>query len=245
MTALVISDLHLDAARPEIAAQFGAFLAGEARQARALYILGDLFESWIGDDDPDPHKRAVIEALAHLSASGVALYFMYGNRDFLYGERFCRETGGVLLTDPTIVEYAGHRALLMHGDALCTDDTPYQKLRALVRDARWQRRFLALPMATREALGRAARSGSQTHTSTQGTMLMDVNAESVATVFRAAGVDTLVHGHTHRPGVYAHEVDGRPRTRIVTGDWYAQGSVLRWDTAGLTLASLPRSAPLR
>jgi UDP-2,3-diacylglucosamine hydrolase len=241
MTALVVSDLHLDGARPEIAQQFAGFLAAEAYRARALYILGDLFEVWIGDDDPDPHKRGVIAALRRLTGTGVALYLMHGNRDFLLGERFCAETGGSLLTDPTVVEIDGRRALLTHGDALCTDDVPYQRLRALVRDPAWQAQFLALSVAQRQALAVEARAGSKAHTTSQQTMLMDVNAEAVATVFRDAGVDTIVHGHTHRPGVYTHTVDGRPRTRIVTGDWYTQGSVLRWDAAGLALAGLPRS----
>jgi len=241
MTALVVSDLHIDGARPEIGRQFTAFLAGEARGASALYVLGDLFEAWIGDDDPDPHKRAVVAALRALTDAGVPLYLMHGNRDFLLGERFCRETGGSLLVDPTIVERYGRRVLLTHGDALCTDDAPYQRLRALVRDPVWQAQFLALSVAQREALALEARAGSKAHTMAQPTMLMDVNEAVVAAVFRDAGVDTLVHGHTHRPGVYPLLVDRRPRTRIVTGDWYAQGSVLRWDGAGLALASLPRA----
>ena len=240
MAALVVSDLHIDAARPGIAAQFHGFLDAEARGARALYVLGDLFELWIGDDDPDPHKRAVIADLRAVADAGVALYFLHGNRDFLLGARFCEETGGVLLTDPTVVELYGRRALVTHGDALCTDDAPYQKLRALVRDPRWQAQFLALSIGQRQALAREARAGSEAHTQAQPPMLMDVNAEAVATVFRGAAVDTIIHGHTHRPGVYRHTVDGRACTRIVTGDWYAQGSCLRWDESGFRLAALPR-----
>ena len=237
---LVVSDLHLDGARPEIARQFDAFLAGRARQARALYILGDLFEAWIGDDDPDPHKRAVGASLRRLTEAGVALYLMHGNRDFLLGAGFERASGGVLLTDPTVVEWQGRRALLTHGDALCTDDAPYQRLRALVREPIWQQQFLALSVAQRQALAEDARAGSKAHTAGQQPMLMDVNAEAVAAAFRSAGVDTLVHGHTHRPGVHAHTVDGRACTRYVTGDWYTQGSVLSWDATGLRLESLPR-----
>ena len=241
MTLLVVSDLHLDSARPEIARQFEGFLSGRARAARALYILGDLFEVWIGDDDPDPHKRAVIAALRALSDSGVKLYFMHGNRDFLLGQRFCRETGGELLTDPSIASAHGRRVLLTHGDALCTDDGPYQRLRALVREPRWQKQFLALSVAQRETLAAEARAGSKAHTSGQPAMLMDVNAGAVERVFLEAGVDTLVHGHTHRPGVATSLVDGRTRTRIVTGDWYTQGSVLEWDDEGLRLESLARA----
>ena len=240
MSALVVSDLHLDASQPQIAAQFERFLATDARHARTLYVLGDLFEAWIGDDDPEPHKRGVIQALAATAASGVDLWFMHGNRDFLLGPDFCRAAGGRLLVDPTIVELHGRRVLLTHGDALCTDDEPYQKLRALVRDPRWQAQFLALSVAQRQALAAQARAGSRAHTGAQQPMLMDVNPAAVAAIFREAEVDTLVHGHTHRPGVYAHEVDGTARTRIVTGDWHAQGSVLHWDVAGLSLEALAR-----
>jgi UDP-2,3-diacylglucosamine hydrolase len=241
MTVLVVSDLHLDGARPEIARQFGEFLSARAARARALYILGDLFEAWIGDDDPDPHKRSVVAALKALSGAGTALFFMHGNRDFLLGSRFAEEVGGTLLTDPTVVEWHGRRALLTHGDALCTDDVPYQRLRALVREPIWQAQFLALSVAQRQALAEEARAGSKAHTAGQVPMLMDVNAGAVAEVFRATGLDTLIHGHTHRPGVYAHEVDGRRCTRIVTGDWYTQGSALSWDEQGLRLEGLPRS----
>lgn len=240
MTALVVSDLHIDAARPEIGEQFLAFLAGEARRATALYVLGDLFEAWIGDDDDDPHRRRVVAGLRALTDSGVALYCQRGNRDFLYGPRFERDTGGQLLADPVIVTRHGRRALFAHGDALCTDDVPYQRLRALVRDPLWQRAFLRLDRATRQLLADEARSGSRAHTAQQPRMLMDVNPATVAALLRAAGVDTLVHGHTHRPGVHALEVDGRACTRYVTGDWYAQGSVLCWDATGLRLETRPR-----
>ncbi len=240
MTALVVSDLHIDAAWPEIGEQFIAFLEGEARGAEALYVLGDLFEAWIGDDDDNPHRRGVVAALRRLSASGVELYFQHGNRDFLYGSRFECDTGGLLLADPVIVSRHGKRALFAHGDALCTDDVPYQRLRALVRDPPWQRAFLGLGRATRQLLADEARSGSRAHTAQQQTMLMDVNPATVEALLRAAGVDTLVHGHTHRPGVHALSIDGRACTRIVTGDWYTQGSVLCWDNAGLRLETRPR-----
>jgi UDP-2,3-diacylglucosamine hydrolase len=240
MAALVVSDLHIDAAQPGIGEQFIGFLDGEAGGAEALYVLGDLFESWIGDDDDDPHRRLVVAALARLTARGTALYFQYGNRDFLYGERFERDTGGTLLADPSIVTRWGRRVLLAHGDALCTDDVPYQRLRALVRDTAWQKAFLGLPRATRTLLAEEARRGSRVHTAGQAAMLMDVNPATLEALFRAADVDTIVHGHTHRPGVHALEVDGRPRTRIVTGDWHAEGSVLRWDANGFELGRRPR-----
>jgi UDP-2,3-diacylglucosamine hydrolase len=243
MPTYVVSDLHLDPSHPEIAAQFHAFLAGPVREAEALYVLGDLFEAWVGDDAP-AHRDTIV-ALRGAADAGVALHFMHGNRDFLLGERFCRAAGGTLLTDPTVVEAHGQRALLTHGDALCTDDTPYQRLRALVRDPVWQAQFLALSLAQREALAAEARAGSREHTATQQRMLMDVNADTVARIFRSAGVDVIVHGHTHRPGVYHHDVDGRDCRRIVTGDWHAQGSALRWDERGFELLTLARGDAAR
>jgi UDP-2,3-diacylglucosamine hydrolase len=239
MSTFVVSDLHLDPSAPGIAAQFHAFLAGPVRAADALYVLGDLFEAWIGDDAPV--HADTIAALRATADAGVALYFMHGNRDFLLGERFCRATGGTLLADPTVVVAHGQRALLTHGDALCTDDTPYQRLRALVRDPVWQDQFRALSLSQRESLAAEARAGSREHTAAQQKMLMDVNPDTVARVFRTADVDVIVHGHTHRPGVYHHDVDGRDCRRIVTGDWYAQGSVLRWDERGFDLLTLPRT----
>lgn len=241
MASLVVSDLHLNAAEPAVAAQFTAFLAGEARAADALYVLGDLFEFWLGDDDPD-ESLPIEAAFAALSAAGVALYFMHGNRDFLLGERFCRRTGGTLLDDPTVLTLGGQRVLLTHGDALCTDDVPYQKLRALVRGRALQRRFLALGRRTRAALAGDARDGSRSHTARQAMTLMDVNAGAVEATFRAAGVDRIVHGHTHRPAVHELIVDGRARQRIVLGDWSASGSYVRLSGTECTLVRLPRPA---
>jgi UDP-2,3-diacylglucosamine hydrolase len=164
---------------------------------------------------------------------------MHGNRDFLLSSEFCRDTGAELLTDPLVITLFGERVLVMHGDALCTDDRAYQRLRATVRDADWQRRFLRLPVAARAALAGAARSGSQAH-NTVAYAVSDVNQDSVAVALRSAGVSTLLHGHTHRPGIHALEVDGRPCTRIVLGDWYDQGSLLRWNENGPELTTLPR-----
>lgn len=241
MTTLFISDLHIDAAQPAIIEQFLAFLRTEARDAAALYILGDLFESWIGDDAADAAQTAAIAGLRELTASGVPCFVMHGNRDFLLSHRFCETSGAQLLHDPLIITLYGEAVLTMHGDALCTDDHAYQRLRATVRDADWQRRFLALSIEARRALAGAARAGSQAHTAAMEHAITDVNAGSVATALRGAGTSTLLHGHTHRPGIHAFEVDGRPRTRIVLGDWYDQGSVLRWDRNGPELQSLPRA----
>jgi UDP-2,3-diacylglucosamine hydrolase len=240
LSTLFVSDLHLDAAWPEVIAQFLAFLRSEARSARALYILGDLFEVWIGDDDPDTAKRAVVTALRELTSAGVACYVMHGNRDFMLGERFCRDTGCRLLEDGTIVELDGERVLLMHGDLLCTDDTSYQRLRRIVRNplARWIFRHLSL--ARRERLAGKLRAGSRLHTTATAPEIMDVNDAAVREAFRHAGVETLIHGHTHRPAVHRLEVDGRPVRRIVLGAWHDSGSVLDWSASGAELQVLPR-----
>jgi len=240
MATLFVSDLHLDAQHPDISRQFLAFLEGPAAEADALYILGDLFEIWIGDDDPDPEKRRIIEGLRRLTDSGVPCYIMHGNRDFLLGEQFCAETGCRLLEDPTIIQLYGDRVLTMHGDALCTDDHSYQNLRAMVRDPGWQRMFMALSPQQRLTLAEAARAGSKAHIEQAMSAIMDVNTDAVAAAMRGAGVKLLLHGHTHRPNVHRFELDGSPAARIVLGDWYDQGSVLRWDERGYDLSSISR-----
>ena len=194
---LFISDLHLDAAHPGIARQFLAFLDGEAREAAALYILGDLFEVWVGDDDPDPASREIVAALRRLTDGGVPCFVMHGNRDFLLGERFCRETGARLLEDGTVVELDGERVLLMHGDALCTDDVSYQRLRRILRHplTRWV--FRRMSLGQRRALARRLRDGSRMHVGETAPEIMDVNAGSVADAFRRAStMDGLLRPHS-------------------------------------------------
>jgi UDP-2,3-diacylglucosamine hydrolase len=235
-----VSDLHLDAASPEIARQFHAFLGDEARSAEALYILGDLFEVWLGDDDPDPAARATVRALRTLTASGVPVFVMHGNRDFLIGERFCRETGATLLPDGVVVELYGERAVLMHGDALCTDDASYQRLRRIVRNPVVRGLFRMMTLNQRRALAARLRAGSRAHVGMTAPEIMDVNAEAVVQTFREAGVRTMIHGHTHRPAVHPLEIDGAPAKRIVLGDWYTQGSVLEVSAGGFELRTLPR-----
>ncbi|HSD75620.1 MAG TPA: UDP-2,3-diacylglucosamine diphosphatase [Steroidobacteraceae bacterium] len=241
MATLFISDLHLDAEHPEISRQFLAFLAGPAAEADALYILGDLFEVWIGDDDPDPEKHRIVEGLRALTRRGVPCYVMHGNRDFLLGERFCADSGCRLLEDPTIIELHGRRVLTMHGDALCIDDHSYQNLRAMVRDQGWQRMFLALSPQQRQVLADAARAGSKAHIAQAMSAIMDVNPGAVEAAMRGAGVNLLLHGHTHRPNVHRFELDGKAAARIVLGDWHEQGSVLVWDDEGFDLRGLPRA----
>jgi UDP-2,3-diacylglucosamine hydrolase len=241
MARLFVSDLHLDAASPEATEQFLSFLSTEAAHAEALYILGDLFEAWVGDDDRDPGNERVCRALRALTASGVACFALHGNRDFLLGSGFCERTGCQLLPDPAIAQLGGERVLITHGDALCTDDHAYQELRSIVREPAWQRRFLALPRAHREQLAHEARAGSRRHTARTVPDIMDVNAQAVTTAFRATGVRRLVHGHTHRPGVHDLELDGEPAQRIVLGAWHEQGSFLRYERNGYELRALPRA----
>jgi UDP-2,3-diacylglucosamine hydrolase len=241
LKTLFISDLHLDPVAPGIQRQFLEFLEGEARSASALYILGDLFEVWLGDDDPAPASRTIVQSLRALTDAGVTCFVMHGNRDFLIGQRFCRETGAQLIEDGTVVEIHGDRVLLLHGDVLCTDDVSYQRLRRIVRNpvVQWIVRHMSL--ARRRALAQKMREGSRMHVNSTAAQIMDVNAEAVATAFRASGVATMIHGHTHRPAVHSLEVDGSRVQRIVLGDWHSQGSVLERSASGFDLRSLPRA----
>jgi UDP-2,3-diacylglucosamine hydrolase len=241
VTTLFISDLHLDGTRPEISVQFLDFLEREARRAEALYILGDLFEAWIGDDDPDPDKRRVIEGLRAVTSAGVKTFFIHGNRDFLIGKAFCRETGIELLNDGTVIDLYGRRVLLMHGDLLCIDDHAYQRLRRIVRNPIVQFVMRSLTLRQRQKLAERMRAGSKEHIKSMdmaAPQIMDVNQDEVRRTMERHGVDCIVHGHTHRPAVHEMQIDGKPAVRIVLGDWYEQGSVLRWDRSGFELAKL-------
>jgi len=233
MTTLFISDLHLCPSRPEINQIFFRFLSGPARNAEALYILGDLFEYWAGDDDlTDPFNQQVCTALRALSGSGehgVPLFFMAGNRDFLIGEAFAKAAGLTLLPDPTLINLAGKPTLLMHGDTLCTDDASYQHFRQQVRTLEWQATFLAQPLSARKAQIEAMRRESEVQKSIKAMEIMDVNAEAVAEALRAHGYARLIHGHTHRAAHHTLTVDGRQCERWVLSDWYENGSYLACD----------------
>lgn len=231
---MFIGDLHLDPARPEMIARFEDFCAGPARSAQALYILGDLFEVWIGDDDDDPGMARVLDALAALTlAAGVPAWFMVGNRDFLVGERFHRRTGLRALPDEQVIDLFGRSTLLCHGDTLCTDDVDYQRFRAMVRDDEWQREFLARPLAERRHMAENLRRDSGEAMAGKEDAAMDVNEDAVLEAIRRHGADCLIHGHTHRPGMHRHEVDGRPVERWVLGDWYQQASMLTATLSGI------------
>ena len=241
MTAasLFVSDLHLAAERPRIVEQFFSLVSGPARAAEALYVLGDLFEYWAGDDDlEDPLNASVAKVLAALSTHGTRVYFMHGNRDLLVGRDFARRAGAALLEDPTLVDLYGTPTLLMHGDTLCTDDVEYQKFRLYARNAENQARFLALPLPARRAEMGSLRARSESAKLGKTAEIMDVNSEAVEAAFREAGCPRLIHGHTHRPARHVHVIDGRECERWVLGDWYENGSYLRCDAEGCASVSL-------
>jgi UDP-2,3-diacylglucosamine hydrolase len=241
MARLFVSDLHLDASLPAAGEQFLGFLATQAARAEGLYILGDLFEAWAGDDDADAERRRICEGLARLTAQGVACFVMHGNRDFMLGPGFCRRTGCQLMPDPTVAQLDGERVLLTHGDVLCTDDLAYQELRTVVRDERWKEHFRALPFEARELIMNQARAGSRRHTAATQPRIMDVNLGAVATAHRQARAARIIHGHTHRPGVHEGMQDGAPVVRIVLGSWYEQGSYLWYEKGVYDLRTLPRT----
>ena len=240
MTTLFISDLHLEANRPKIADQFLRFLETEALHAERLYILGDLFESWVGDDDPNEHYGWIKQALRKLTRRSVPVFFMHGNRDFMIGEAFAEETGVTVIEDPSIIEIYGNSVLLSHGDAYCTDDVEYQGMREMSRDPEWQAMMLGKSLEERLLFAAQARATSKASSSSINEDITDVNTDAIDEALRAAGVYIMVHGHTHRPAVHDFVVDGQPARRIVLGDWYDQGSVIRWDENGPVLASMSR-----
>ncbi|MFN3771502.1 MAG: UDP-2,3-diacylglucosamine diphosphatase [Ectopseudomonas guguanensis] len=233
---LLISDLHLEEKRPDITRAFLHFLATRARQAETLYILGDFFEVWIGDDGMTLFQHEIAGALRTLSDAGTRIYLMHGNRDFLIGRRFCREAGCTLLSDPHKVQMGGEPVLLMHGDSLCTLDVSYMKLRRWLRNPLSLLILRNLPLATRQKLARKLRNESRAQTRMKASEIVDVTPEEVVRVMGEYGVRTLIHGHTHRPAVHELEVNGQPARRIVLGDWDRQGWALQVDAEGFNQA---------
>ena len=232
---LFISDLHLSATRPELVAAFHEFTRGPARDASALYVLGDLFDLWLGDDQlRDPLAAGVAGSFAQLSQAGTAVYLQRGNRDFLLGERFAKASGATLLADAVVHELHGMPTLIMHGDQLCTDDVGYQRFRAWWQDPTHRRGFLALPFVVRRGIGAALSAGSRRAIETKPETIMDVNADAVISALRERGVTRLIHGHTHRPARHEHNVDGRICERQVLADWYRKASYLEVSSEGMT-----------
>jgi len=228
VSTLFISDLHLTEERPEANERFIELLEGKARAASALYILGDFFEYWIGDDDlAEPFNAVIASLLKDLTRHGVPLYLMHGNRDFLIGEGFCAATGASLMQDPSVVDIAGVKTLLTHGDTLCTDDLDYQTWRRKARDPAFQAAFLAKPLDERRQQVHQMREKSKQVVQEKTAEIMDVNDAAVRQALREHGVRRLIHGHTHRPGRHAIEVDGRHCERWVLPDWYGRGGYLQ------------------
>jgi UDP-2,3-diacylglucosamine hydrolase len=240
---LFMSDLHLAPARPQMVAAFHALVEGPARSANALYILGDLFDAWIGDDQlREPLAGAVSRALKDLTGRGVPLFLQCGNREFLMGEGFARACGATLLPDAIVHDVQGTPTLLMHGDLLCTDDVDYQRFRAYWKNPERKRRTLARPYWVRGTVGALLRIGSRFANRTKSDGIMDVNADAVIAVMRENRVRRLIHGHTHRPARHALTIDGQPAERWVLADWYRAASYLRVDASGVEARVLDASA---
>lgn len=238
---LLISDLHLEEERPDITRAFLHFLATRASQAEALYILGDFFEVWIGDDAMTPFQQSIADALRALSERGTRIYLMHGNRDFMLGKGFCRAAGCTLLGDPSVVALGGERVLLMHGDSLCTRDEGYMRLRRLLRNPLSLFILRHLPLSTRRKLARKLRNESRAQTRMKASDIIDVTPELIPRVLAEHGVRILIHGHTHRPATHELDVDGHTARRIVLGDWDQQGWALQVDENGFLQASFDLS----
>ena len=241
MNTLFISDLHLDDSRPETTALLRNFLTNEASNADALYILGDLFEFWLGDDVPSQCSLDVADALSRLSDTGVPCYFMHGNRDFLVQAHYSNLAGLELLPAEYKIDLYGEQVLLMHGDSMCTDDIPYQQFRTMVRNPIWQKEFLARSPQERMQIALQARDASAEHKGNVDMQIMDVNQDEVLDAFKRHDVLKMIHGHTHRPATHHLQLNGQAAQRIVLGDWYDQGSVLRVKPGSYELSSLASS----
>lgn len=239
MATLFIADLHLQTEEPAITAGFLRFLAGEARHADALYILGDLFEAWIGDDDPNPLHQHIARAIKALVDSGVPCYFIHGNRDFLLGKRFARESGMTLLPEEQRLELYGRPVLILHGDTLCTDDAGYQAFRAKVHTPWIQKLFLMLPLFIRQKIAARMRADSKAANSHKSMEIMDVNSQAVVDVMEKHHVQWLIHGHTHRPDVHTLTANGEPAYRVVLGAWHTEGSMVKVSEKDVELIAFP------
>jgi UDP-2,3-diacylglucosamine hydrolase len=234
---LFISDLHLDAGRPAATQLFVRLLDCRARQADALYVLGDLFEAWVGDDDDSPLAATVCDALKRCTSAGVPVFVMHGNRDFLLGKGFAERSGVELLDDPAVVDLYGTGVLLTHGDLLCTGDTDYQSFRREVREVRWQQWFLARPLDERRRLAAGMRDASRAASQEKAQAIMDVAPAAVLDMLQRHDVRWLIHGHTHRPAIHEFEHRGHAARRMVLGDWYAAGNLLECTPQGCRLES--------
>lgn len=223
---LFISDLHLSAERLNVRDGFIAFLANQASKAASLYILGDLFEVWVGDDVVAPEYVPVLDALLAFTKLGIPVYIQHGNRDFLLGKAFERITGCQIIPDPLVIDVYGTRTLLLHGDTLCTDDVDYQQFRLQVRDTNWQQKFLSLPPTERIATAARYRTESKKLSRYKSSAIMDVNQQAVEATFLQHRVSRMIHGHTHRPAVHNVQISGQAAQRFVLGDWHDEAIIL-------------------
>ncbi|QBH96911.1 UDP-2,3-diacylglucosamine diphosphatase [Limnobaculum zhutongyuii] len=240
MTTLFIADLHLSDNEPTITAGFLAFLQREAVHADALYILGDLFEFWIGDDDPNELHDIVAQALAELHDKGVPCYFIHGNRDFLLGKDFAKRSKMVLLPEECVIDIYGQKVLILHGDTLCIDDPGYLRFRRYIRNPIIQKIFLSMPLFLRQKIAGKLRRQSKRSNRTKSSLMMDVNPLAVIEAVKAHQVVHMIHGHTHRPAIHDMTIGGRLSQRVVLGAWHDTGSVLRVDPNDqIELASFP------
>jgi UDP-2,3-diacylglucosamine hydrolase len=240
---LFISDLHLSPERPDITDAFIHFLKSIAKEAEALYILGDLFDAWIGDDDDSPEYQSIIDALKTYSDTGCKLFFMHGNRDFLIGKRFEKSTGAKLLQDPTVITLNKQKTLLMHGDSLCTKDEEYMAFRQMVRNPEWQTTMLEKSLKERKSIAVQLRETSQSMNSIKAEDIMDVTPEEVVATMQEYKTPLLIHGHTHRPARHQIDIDGNPVERIVLGDWHDKGwYLISSENKGIELVSFPISS---
>ena len=238
MSTLFVSDVHLNSARANIVRAFLEFLDQKARHADALYILGDLFDEWLGDDDDKPPHPEVSDALAAVTATGLPVSVVHGNHDFLLGRRFAERSGCRLLGDYTVIDVYGTPSLIMHGDTLCTRDVKYQTFRKITRNPLVQKMFLSLSLAKRARRAANIRQESRKDVALKSDDIMDVTSEAVDDIMRKHRVRHLIHGHTHRPAIHAFTLDDHAATRIVLGDWYEHDSVLIWDQAGHRLGRI-------
>ncbi|WP_337263383.1 MULTISPECIES: UDP-2,3-diacylglucosamine diphosphatase [unclassified Serratia (in: enterobacteria)] len=239
MSTLFIADLHLCAQEPAITAGFLRFLQREAVHADALYILGDLFEAWIGDDDPEPLHAEIAAALNALQSAGTPCYFIHGNRDFLLGDRFAQASGMILLPEQQVVELYGRRVLIMHGDTLCTDDHAYQEFRRKVHNTWIQKLFLALPLRWRLKIAAQMRARSQQSNQHKSAAIMDVNPQAVEQALLRNNVHWLIHGHTHRPAIHSLALSTGNAQRAVLGAWHEEGSMIKVTPDAVELIQFP------
>ena len=240
MSTIFLSDIHISEQYPEIGQHLKEFLLDNSLNTDTIYILGDLFEYWLGDDDPNPVFIEIKKLLKDLNNKNISIFFVHGNRDFLIGKSFAEETGCKILHDPSVIDLFGEKVLISHGDIFCIDDKEYQSFRSLTRDPKWKKLILSKPLSFRKEFAKKARLQSSEYTSSKKDEIMDVNNDEILKMYKQYNVNIIIHGHTHKPAIHDVFLNGKNCKRIVLGDWYEQGSILRCDKSGLNLIQLDR-----